>query len=196
MVSGLHHINNAIPVEYREIAEKLFPPGGSPAGGGVSVAAAFAGILGIGADYQKVLALENAGSEMRSFLGHFQNNLDLLIQKTWVEAVDETRKEKLQDAIPALIADVEAGRCRKALTKFGGVLKELAYLLFGVQSHQDDFIEYALRIDEQMGLFWWYGGQIGRLAQAGPVQNAEDSAATDACLRAILFIGLCYLTNF
>jgi hypothetical protein len=198
MFSCSHHINNAIPAEYREIAEKLFPPGGFPAEEGPSTAAAFAGILGIDADYQKLLATENTGAEMRSFLGHFQNNLDLLIQKTWVEKADETRKEKLQDTIPALIADIEAGRYRKALAEFGDVLEELAYLLFGAQSHKDDFIEYALRIDEQMGLFWWYGGQIGRLALAGEgiAQNVEDPSGTDAGLRAILFIGLCYLTNF
>jgi hypothetical protein len=42
-----------------------------------------------------------------------------------------------------------------------------------------------------MGLFWWYGQQIGtrNYSQAQP----RDSAC---CLRALLLLGICYLTNF
>jgi hypothetical protein len=123
---------------------------------------------------------------MKVFLGHFRNNLDLLIQKTWVEKADEVRKEKLQDRIPEFIADIIQGNYRKALTEFGIILEELAYLFFGAQSHKEDFTEYTLRIDLQMGLFWWYGGQLGCLAKL----------ADDECFNAVLLIGLCYLTNF
>jgi hypothetical protein len=167
----------------------------------VEDAAAFANILGIAADYKRLLAAENTGGDMETFLCHFQNNLDLLIQKTWVEKADETRKEKLQDSIPGFIEKIEAGHYRKALAEFGDILGELAYLLFGAQSHKEDFIEYAIRIDEQMGLFWWYGGQIGCLQSPGEPAEAvsaenPDTAVDSPWLRAVLFIGLCYLTNF
>jgi hypothetical protein len=125
-------------------------------------------------------------------LGHFQNNLDLLIQKTWVEKADESRKERLQNSVPGFIAGIEQGDYRKALTDFGLILDELAYLFFGAQSYKEDFAEYTFRIDTQMGLFWWYGGQIGRCLQ----QNGGGQDPDNEWLWAVLLIGICYLTNF
>jgi hypothetical protein len=194
MYSCSPDLNKAIPREYRKIAEDLFPRGGCSAGKEpkIEAAAAFADILGIGVDYRHLLAVHKSAKEMGQFLAHFQNNLDLLIQKTWVEKADEDRKEKLQDRIPAFIAVIEEENYQKALEEFSGILEELAYLLFGTQSHKEDFTEYALRIDTQMGLFWWYGGQIGRMRQAG----GRDKPPDDEFLKALLFTGLCYLTNF
>jgi hypothetical protein len=183
-------VNTSIPGECRKIAETLFPPGGFPEGAGPDTAAsaAFADILGIGADYRRLLEENKTGEEMHRFLYHFQNNLDLLIQKTWVEKADEGRKEKLQDGIPGFIAEIEKGDFEKALKDFGAILEELAYLFFGAQSEKEDFTEYTLRIDIQMGLFWWYGGQLGCL-HAGAGADSES-------LWAVLLIGICYLTNF
>jgi hypothetical protein len=179
--------NKAIPEEFRKTAEVLFPPGGFPPGKGpaIETAVEFAEILGIGADYKKILSADR-DRDINHFLGHFQNNLDLLIQKTWVEKGDEIRKEKLLDRIPGFITGIEQGEYEKALTEFGAILEELAYLFFGAQSYKEDFTEYTFRIDTQMGLFWWYGGQIGCLAK---------SAGSES-LRAVLLIGICYLTNF
>ncbi|MDR2435165.1 MAG: hypothetical protein LBD47_11470 [Treponema sp.] len=186
-------INLAIPGEYRKTAESLFPLGGFAPGQGpdLKAAADFAKALGISADYQRLLALNKTDREMTAFLRHFQNNLDLLIQKTWVEKVDEARKEQLQDEIPGFMADIEQGNFRQALEEFGAILGELAYLLFGAQSAKDDFTEYTFRIDTQMGLFWWYGGRLNSLkdlSHTGP-RDAES-------LWAVLLIGICYLTNF
>ncbi|MDR2758393.1 MAG: hypothetical protein LBB78_03340 [Spirochaetaceae bacterium] len=180
-------VNNAIPAEYRKVAETLFPPQGFSPGQGPAISAAedFAEIVGIGADYKRILTTKS-DKTIHQLLRHFQNNLDLLIQKTWVEKADEIRKEKLLDRLPGFIAGIEAGDYHRALKDFGGILEELAYLFFGAQSHKDDFTEYTFRIDLQMGLFWWYGGQIGCL----------DKASDNECLRAVLLIGLCYLTNF
>ncbi|MDR2104040.1 MAG: hypothetical protein LBP42_08065 [Treponema sp.] len=194
MYSCSPNVNKAIPDEYRKITEALFPPEQCAAGQGIRVeeAAAFADILGIGVDYRHLLEVHRSPKEMDRFLGHFQNNLDLLIQKTWVEKADEDRKEKLQDRIPAFIEVIEEENYQKALEEFGGILEELAYLLFGAQSRKDDFTEYTLRIDTQMGLFWWYGGQIGSLYQSKRCFKPADKES----LKALLFIGLCYLTNF
>jgi hypothetical protein len=38
-----------------------------------------------------------------------------------------------------------------------------------------------------MGLFWWYSSQLGRL---------KETDAGDEILRAVLLIGVSYLTNF
>jgi hypothetical protein len=186
--------NRFIPEEYRKIAEKLFPPGGFPPGKGPEKAAAkaFAEILGIGADYKRLLAVNKTGGEMNCFLAHFQNNLDLLIQKTWIEKADEDRKAKLETRIPPFIRKIEEGNFQKALHDFGVILEELAYLFFGAQSTREDFIEYALRIDIQMGLFWWYGGRLGCLAP----KDQGEKAADNESLWAVLLLGICYLTNF
>ncbi|MDR1899930.1 MAG: hypothetical protein LBQ55_07990, partial [Treponema sp.] len=193
MLSCLFGAAKAIPDEYRRTAEALFPRAGFPPGKGptVEAACAFADILGIGADYRRLLSLDRGNDDMRHFMGHFQNNLDLLIQKTWVEKADEERKERLQDRIPAFIAIIDRDDFRSALEEFGAILEELAYLFFGPQSGKEDFTEYTFRIDIQMGLFWWYGTQLGSLRQVCACQKAGLSPADDQSLWAILLLGIC-----
>ncbi|MDR2632790.1 MAG: hypothetical protein LBC51_04095 [Treponema sp.] len=189
-----------VPEEYRQIARALFPCEGFPPEGGPSIQAAkaFAGILGIASDYTLLLEGSSANTPpvhehytMPHFLNHFQNNLDLLIQKTWVAKDDEGYKERLQDRVLPFIAAIEQEQYAEALTDFSRILEELAYLFFGAQSHKEDFTEYTFRIDTQMGLFWWYGEQIGQLQKL-----TQDRPVDRECLKAILLIGLCYLTNF
>jgi hypothetical protein len=180
--------SKTLPEEYRATAEKLFPPAGYNGNGpSPEIAAAFAGLLGIGEDYNRLWDLHCSNRAVGEFLEHFQNNLDLLIQKTWVEKAEEIRKETLQDKVPPLIALIEKGDYPEALKEFGAILEELAYLFFGVQSQKDDFAEYVLRIDPRIGLFWWYGGQI----------NGERMKNIDRNLIfALLLLGICYLTDF
>jgi len=177
--------------EYRGVAEALFPAAGFSPGPDLKAVVDFAKALGIGAEFQRLFALKKDAEKVRIFLGHFQNNLDLLIQKTWVEKADVARKEKLQDEIPPLIALIERGDFLQAIENFGKVLDELAYLFFGTQSASEDFTEYTFRIDPQIGLFWWYGSQLGGLKGTG-----KNDALNDESLSALLLIGLCYLTDF
>ena len=179
-----------LPDECRKVAEALFPLGDPPQVRDLAAAAGFAKALGINAEYQRLLKVNRDTDEMRKFLGHFQNNLDLLIQKTWVEKTDESRKEKLLDKVPPFMALIMQGDFRRALEEFGVVLDELAYLLFGSQSEDDDFTAYTFRIDIEMGLFWWYGSQLCRL------KADADAAEGDEFLWALLLVGICYLTNF
>jgi hypothetical protein len=181
-----------IPKEYRSDAERLFPPGGYPSGEGPSLKAAadFAKILGIGADYSHCLG-GSGGNGTGDFLTSFQNNLDLLIQKTWVEKADEVRKENLLESVPAFIGKIGNGDYWHALEDFGGILEELAYLFFGAQSTKNDFTEYTFRIDTQMGLFWWYGSQLCSAAVRPWIKSADKET-----LKAVLWLGICYLTNF
>jgi hypothetical protein len=180
--------------DYRVAAETLFPSGTHPEGEGMTFGAVenFADILGVGAEFRRFApeGVSGAGGagieEFRHFLAHFQNNLDLLISKTWVEKSDEVKKEQLQHRLPVLIDLIYDGDYRAALEEFGAVLDELAYLFFGTQSLKEDFTEYALRIDTQMGLFWWYGSQI----------RTQNLKIDDNILRALLLIGICYLTSF
>lgn len=183
-----------MPGEYRKIADRLFPPNGFLPGKGpdLKTSAGFADALGIGADYQRLLTLSRNSAEVQAFLEHFQNNLDLLIQKTWVEKADERRKEKLQDEAPSLLVTIEQGDFPKAIEEFGIILNELAYLFFGAQSEKEDFSEYTFRIDAQMGLFWWYGSRLARLKEI----NVKNGSLDDKIMWAVLLLGICYLTNF
>jgi len=186
--------NFSLPSEYRKAAEHLFLKDGFSKGQKPEIKAAceFAKSLGIGVEYQRLLALEKTSGELRTFLDHFQNNLALLIKKTWVDKSDETRKGKLQDDIPLFMATIEQTDYIKAINEFSTILDELAYLFFGAQSESEDFAEYTFRIDVQMGLFWWYGSKL-ELLNDMKVQNIDKN---DKALWAILLLGLCYLTNF
>ena len=181
--------NAAIPGEYRKTAERLFPKGGKP---DIKAASEFAKALGIGAEHQRLFTLDRNSADMRKFLENFQNNLDLLIKKTWVEKSDEARKIKLQDIIPPFMVSIEQGNFQRAIEESGVIFEELAYLFFGAQSNADDFIEYAFRIDAQMGLFWWYGGRLSSLKEIKDKNGIID----DKILWEVMLLGLCYLTNF
>ena len=183
----------ALPKEYRKAAENLFPQSISKHGSNVwepnqPAVLAFADKLGVGTDYRKLDTDWKNTKELEHYLLSFRNNLDLLIQKTWVEKADEDRKEKLLDRIPGFIDLIQKGNFTKAIGEFGEILEELAWLLFGSQSHKDDFFDYVFRIDHQLGLFWWYGGQLDHFLSQG-IKNEK-------IMKAVLLLGLCYLTDF
>jgi len=200
-------VDKTFPREYRKAAEALFPADSHPAGwapasedaGLVSQGEtnqaetrqsclAFADKLGVGADYSKFDEGWDNPEKLEKLLHSFRNNLDLLIQKTWVEKADEDRKEELLDRVPGFIALIDGRDYARALGEFGVILDELAWLLFGSQSRAEDFFDYVFRIDHQLGLFWWYGGQLDHFLASGP--KSEET------LRAVLLLGLCYLANF
>jgi hypothetical protein len=177
-----------IPIEYRSITDKLFSAAGNdPTPESVeTLAADLARMLGIGAEYGELYSSSDPERAFKRLLAHFRNNVELLVQKTWVEKADEVHKEKLLDRIPQFVADLESGDYGRALRTFTNILDELAYLLFGAQSHKGDFIEYAFRIDPQIGLFWWYSSNISSILGYSQVRT----------LRSILLVGVCFLASF
>jgi len=182
-----------MPGDYRKAAERLFPKDGSKSlKPDLKAVGEFAKVLGIGVEYQRLLALDKNSGELRTFLDHFQNNLDLLIKKTWVEKSEETCKSKLHDDIPLFMTAIDQMDYIKSLKEFSVILDGLAYLFFGSQSEKEDFTEYTFRIDAQMGLFWWYGGRLISFNES----NDSNIDRGDKVLWAILLLGLCYLTNF
>jgi len=178
-------IDDVIPAEYRELADRLFPATGVGAPGSTDFLAEqqFAKILGIESDFNEALSGFTNEGVLKRLLVHFQNNVELLIHKTWVEKADEAHKVKLLSRIPRFVETVALGEYEQALGMFINILQELAYLLFGAQSHKGDFIEYTFRIDSQIGLFWWYAGKLSQL------QGFQDREL----LRVYLLIGICFL---
>ncbi|MCL2444248.1 MAG: hypothetical protein FWD13_12405 [Treponema sp.] len=194
MYRGLPSTNFSMLGDYRKAAERLFPKDGFSKGQkpDLKATAEFAKALGIGFEYQRILSLDKNSGELQTFLEHFQNNLDLLIKKTWVEKSDETRKNNLQDNIPPFMKTIEQADYANAIEKFSSILDGLSYLFFGTQSEKEDFTEYTFRIDAQMGLFWWYGSRLSLLKEL----NKKNIDKSDKVLWASLLLGLCYLTNF
>ena len=183
--------NKAVPREFRSIAAKLFSVKKNTFKSIIEYAMAFAKALGINQDYTVCIETYKDGKDLEHFLNSFQNNVELLIQKTWVEEADVNRKEELQAKLPVFIDKIKNEHYKLALEEFGAILEELAYLFFGEQSKKIDFNEYAFRIDPQVGLFWWYGG----LLCSAPGQDWSITAENSALL-AVLLLGICYLTNF
>jgi hypothetical protein len=179
-----------LPAEYKDLAASLFPRPTAVA------VAAFAEELGVAQEMERW----RKTSDLSRLLSDFNDNVALLIEKTWVEKNDEFRKDKLQRRIPGLIDLIKKRSYPEALKEFGAILDELSNLLFGAQSRKDDFIEYAMRLDASIGLFWWYGRQLGAYAEL--LSGGEESAAAttrDARTRPecqTLLIGLCFLSNF
>lgn len=181
-------IDDVIPAEYRTAAGDLFPIEAPVSLDSLERRClAFAESLGISEDYQPLLSDEGdiRSRADRRILGHFRNNVDLLIQKTWVEKADESHKEKLLNRIPSFVADLEKADYDHALKTLIHIVDELAYLLFGGQSRKGDFIEYVFRIDPCLGLFWWYAG---RLSSVVGVSDHDR-------LRLVILLGVCFLAD-
>ncbi len=183
----LIHDEDVIPHEYQEVARQLFPKkkaGAHTMFWSSQSAEEFSNILGSGADFCAVLHAEDPDRALKRLLGHFRNNVELLIHKTWVEKADEAHKERLLDRIPVFVDCVEKADYIRALAMFTVILEELAYLLFGSQVYKSDFLEYMFRIDPQIGLFWWYAAKLSTLKEEEPER-----------IKTILLIGICFLAS-
>ncbi len=192
MSSVSSFVDESVFSEFRKAAEDLLPIILGEVQKTVSefekAAIEFAGEFGSATEFSNyfVLDLDERSRAERRLLSHFQNNVELLIQKTWVEKADESTKEKLLARIPVLVEDFSQGAYDKALKVFTHLVDELLYLLFGAQSRKADFLDYALRIDPRLGLFCWYGA---RLSTALGRMDADR-------LRALVLIGFYFLAIF
>ena len=114
----------------------------------------------------------------------FHNNLNLLVQKTWVEKADEALKDqvlfRLDNLCNALLEKKEA-----SYEDFVVLLKDVVYLMFGSQAKTTDFAEYALRIDPGFGIFWWYLTSI-----------PEKAPESEEKKRIFFALGMVFLANY
>ena len=157
------------------------------------VDAAFTIATQFGADKSFAEVLKSdAEDPCMKLISSFHNNLNLLVQKTWVEKADEALKEqvlfRLDNLCNALTAKKEA-----SYEDFVVLLKDVVYLMFGndIQGAKEnfaktsDFAEYALRIDPGFGIFWWYLTSIPETAPA-----SEDKK------RIFFALGMVFLANY
>ncbi|MBQ0038903.1 MAG: hypothetical protein KBS64_00560, partial [Treponema sp.] len=142
-----------------------------------------ADVFGAGSNFKKIC--ENKGDEESKLILSFSNNLALLIQKTWVEKSDEALKAEVTYQLDEFRKQISKGKYKNAYSQFFPIVEEVVYLMFGNQSKSKDFAEYALRIDPEFGIFWWY---IKSLPQ--------DASWSDGKTRAALLLAMYFLANY
>ncbi|MCR5613038.1 hypothetical protein [Treponema sp.] len=115
----------------------------------------------------------------------FQKNLTLLIQKTWVEESDADLKEQVLYQLAEYCKAASKGKWSHAYKDLLKIVYDVVYLMFGTQTKSEDFLEYALRIDPEFGIFWYY------------IKSLPDSIDWDneKC-RVAMLLGMYFLANY
>lgn len=110
----------------------------------------------------------------------FRENVELLVHKTWVEKSEEKPKEKLLEDLASFERQFRDGNTLVAFRRFVAVANSLAYLLFGHQSKDEDFVDYCFRIDPKFGLFFWFIHELE--AQARESDIAKELLTVETLL--------------
>lgn len=114
----------------------------------------------------------------------FKNNLTLLIQKTWVEKSDIALKDKVLLQLNKILKD-ENSSWISIYPLFLEIINQSVYLMFGQPTNTPEFSEYAIRIDPEFGIFWWYISSL-------PTQIDWNE---EKCRIAIM-LGMYFLANY
>ena len=119
----------------------------------------------------------------------FEKNVRLLLDKMWVEKADEDVKEDVLYRLRCFCESMQQAEnpvdYARLLPECLGVLHDVVLLLFGKQIDSSGFLEYAIRIDPDFGLFWYYLECL----TAQPKFSAEKA-------RLAIFLGIYFLANF
>lgn len=146
---------------------------------GVQIAQA----LELGNGFEKI-ADSSTDSEGK-LISSFHNNLVLLIQKTWVEKTDESLKAQVLYHMDEFTEQLEKKSYASAYSLFFEIVEDVVYLMFGNQTKTKDFDDYALHIDPEFGIFWWYFKELP--------PNAKWSAEKT---RIAVLLGMYFLANY
>ena len=113
----------------------------------------------------------------------FKNNLTLLIQKTWVEKSDIALKDQLLNQLEVFLSN-NVWKDNYAL--FLQMINQAVFLMFGQKPESTpDFPEYALRIDPEFGIFWWYISNL----------PPKTEWSEEKC-RIAMMVGMYFLANY
>jgi len=145
-------------------------------------AALIADVFGMGDSFSK--ASENSESESK-LTSSFTNNLMLLIQKTWIEKSDEELKAQVLYHLEEFTHQLNARSYTASYAPFLSIVDDVVYLMFGNQTKSKEFGEYALRIDPEFGIFWWYVNSLPR-----------DARWSESKSRTAILLGMYFLANY
>ena len=121
-------------------------------------------------------------ADIKKLVVSFKHNLTLLIQKTWVEKSDIALKEKLLYQLKIFLQN---NNWKEDYSLFLQMINQAVFLMFGQDPENPDFSEYALRIDPEFGIFWWYISNL-------PLENDWSESKC----RIAMLIGMFFLANY
>ena len=152
-----------------------------------STAVQLAAAFGDQGAFASLLGTKNAARDEaeKKLVSSFEKNVELLVQKTWVEKADESMKDEMVSRITALCKNLTSHDYHTSLSEFLPVLHDVVYLLFGSLAKQDSFLEYAVRIDPDFGFFWYYINGL-----------PSHKGWTEEKCRAAVLLGIFFLANF
>ena len=133
----------------------------------------------------KNIADSNTDGEAK-LISSFHNNMLLLIQKTWVEQSDADLKASVLYKLGEFIKAFNNKDYSNIYEQFLDIVDNTVYLMFGSQTKTKDFGDYALRIDPEFGIFWWY---IKSLPKTDEGWSKDKS-------RIAILLGMYFLANY
>ena len=134
--------------------------------------------------FSNILTAADNEAEQK-LINSFHNNLKLLVEKTWIDFSDATVKEQVLYRLDKLCIALQEKRYSSCYKDFISILSDVVYLMFGSQAKTPDFAEYALRIDPEFGIFWWY-------VQSLPKNNVWGNEKT----RVVIMLGMFFLAKY
>ena len=127
----------------------------------------------------------STSESVQKLITSFKKNLTLLIQKTWVDSADISLKEEILVKLDKYCASIEENKWTEVFSSFIKILDSVIYLMFGSMAKSEDFGEYALRIDPEFGIFWWY---VKSLPESNDWPNEKN--------KAVMLIAMFFLANY
>jgi len=147
---------------------------------GTILASAFSGS---DAEFKQIA--DSATDSEKKLISSFSNNLVLLIQKTWVEKSDVDLKARVLYNLQEFTNLLNKKSYTDAYPLFLETVDNVVYLMFGAQTKSKDFEDYALRIDPEFGIFWWYIKSL-----------PKTQTWTKGKTRVALLLGMYFLANY
>ncbi len=121
----------------------------------------------------------------KKLIDSFRKNVNLLVQKTWVEKADEELKEetlyRIQKLCDKLISNSKA-TYGSSFSECFSILYDVVVLLFGDMVREKSFLDYAFRIDPDFGFFWYFVDRISK------IEKPNEDKARCSILLAMFFL--------
>ncbi len=116
----------------------------------------------------------------------FVKNVQLLVQKTWVEKADEELKEytlhRINKLCDILISPDESHSYELSFVECFSILYDVVSLLFGDLVKTENFLDYAYRVDPDFGFFWYFVEKISK------IEKPTEEKARLSILMAMFFL--------
>ena len=141
--------------------------------------------FGADSSFKSVLEASEVTAAEKKLISSFNSNLNLLVQKTWVEKDDEALKEQVLYKLEGFCKEFENDNYGVTYAGLVQLLRDVVYLMFGTQTNSGEFLEYAFRIDPGFGIFWWYVESL-----------PTERPAAEAVAKVYLLLSMIFLSNY